>query len=61
MKAQLSQHEYPRHIEFLTELPKTQAGKINRQALRDRVRMSANAPMRTANGPCQTGEGARAC
>jgi acetyl-CoA synthetase len=37
MKAQLSQHEYPRHIEFLTELPKTPAGKINRQALRDRA------------------------
>jgi acetyl-CoA synthetase len=36
MKAQLSQHEYPRQIEFLTELPKTPAGKINRQALRDR-------------------------
>ena len=37
MKAQLSQHEYPRQIEFLTELPKTPAGKINRQALRDRA------------------------
>jgi acetyl-CoA synthetase len=48
MKAQLSQHEYPRHIEFLTELPKTPAGKINRQALRDRV-------LRTANGPRHTG------
>jgi acetyl-CoA synthetase len=36
MKAQLSQHAYPRQIEFLTELPKTPAGKINRQALRDR-------------------------
>jgi len=34
MKAQLSQHEYPRHIEFVTELPKTPAGKINRQVLR---------------------------
>jgi acetyl-CoA synthetase len=37
MKAQLSQHEYPRQIEFLTELPKTPAGKVNRQALRDRA------------------------
>lgn len=34
MKAQLSQHEYPRQIEFLDALPKTPAGKINRQALR---------------------------
>ena len=37
MKAQLSQHEYPRHIEFVGELPKTPAGKINRKALRDRA------------------------
>jgi acetyl-CoA synthetase len=35
MKAQLSQHEYPRHVEFVGELPKTPAGKINRKALRD--------------------------
>jgi acetyl-CoA synthetase len=37
IKAQLSQHEYPRQIEFVTELPKTPAGKINRQALRERA------------------------
>jgi acetyl-CoA synthetase len=37
MKRQLSQHEYPRQIEFLTELPKTPAGKVNRKALRDRA------------------------
>lgn len=37
MKAQLSKHEYPRHVEFISELPKTPAGKINRKALRDRV------------------------
>ena len=37
MKAQLSQHEYPRQIEFVTELPRTPAGKINRQALRERA------------------------
>ena len=35
MKSQLSQHEYPRQIEFVSELPKTPAGKINRKALRD--------------------------
>jgi acetyl-CoA synthetase len=34
MKTQLSQHEYPRQIEFVDALPKTLAGKINRQALR---------------------------
>lgn len=32
----LSRHEYPRQIEFVAELPKTPAGKINRKALRDR-------------------------
>jgi len=37
MKAQLSQHEYPRHVEFVGELPRTPAGKINRKALRERL------------------------
>jgi acetyl-CoA synthetase len=37
MKTQLSKHEYPRQIEFVTELPKTPAGKINRKVLRDRA------------------------
>jgi acetyl-CoA synthetase len=36
MKAQLSQHEYPRHVEFVGELPKTPAGKINRKALKEK-------------------------
>lgn len=40
MKSQLSQHEYPRHIEFVGELPKTPAGKINRKALRDSARQN---------------------
>jgi acetyl-CoA synthetase len=31
----LSQHEYPRHIEFLAELPKTPAGKVHRKKLRE--------------------------
>jgi len=37
MKRRLSQHEYPRQVEIVAELPKTPAGKINRKALRDRV------------------------
>ena len=37
MKRQLSQHEYPRQVEFVDELPKTPAGKINRKVLRDRA------------------------
>lgn len=31
----LSRHEYPRQIEFVTELPKTPAGKVNRKILRE--------------------------
>jgi acetyl-CoA synthetase len=37
VRGQLSQHEYPRGVEFVDELPKTPAGKINRKALRDRA------------------------
>src|SRR5262249_39485123 len=37
MKTQLSRHEYPRQIEFVDALPKTPAGKINRQALREKA------------------------
>lgn len=35
VRARLAQHEYPRQIEFVTELPKTPAGKVNRKILRD--------------------------
>jgi acetyl-CoA synthetase len=35
-RERLSQHEFPRHIEFVSELPKTPAGKVNRKVLRDR-------------------------
>ncbi len=31
----LSQHEFPRQIAFVADLPRTPAGKINRKALRD--------------------------
>ena len=34
-RTRLSQHEYPRHVAFVPELPKTPAGKVNRKALRD--------------------------
>ncbi len=36
VRARLSQHEYPRIVAFVPELPKTPAGKVNRKALRDR-------------------------
>jgi acetyl-CoA synthetase len=35
VRTRLSQHEYPRHVAFVPDLPKTPAGKINRKALRD--------------------------
>jgi acetyl-CoA synthetase len=40
MKERLSKHEYPRQVEFVAELPKTPAGKINRKALRELGRKS---------------------
>jgi acetyl-CoA synthetase len=34
VRSRLSHHEYPRQIEFVAELPKTPAGKVNRKMLR---------------------------
>ena len=36
VRARLSRHEYPRLVAFVSELPRTPAGKVNRKALRDR-------------------------
>jgi acetyl-CoA synthetase len=35
-REKLSQHEFPRQVEFVEALPKTPAGKVNRKILRDR-------------------------
>lgn len=35
IKERLSKHAYPRQVEFVGELPKTPAGKVNRKVLRD--------------------------
>jgi len=35
VRTQLSQHEYPRQVAFVSELPKTPAGKIHRKKLRE--------------------------
>ena len=37
VRSRLSQHEYPRAIEFVDSLPKTPAGKVNRKILRERT------------------------
>jgi acetyl-CoA synthetase len=34
-RSKLAQHEFPRLVEFVAELPKTPAGKVNRKVLRD--------------------------
>jgi acetyl-CoA synthetase len=36
VRLRLSHHEYPRLVAFVTELPKTPAGKVNRKMLRER-------------------------
>ncbi|MET0389245.1 MAG: AMP-binding protein [Polyangiales bacterium] len=40
-RERLSQHEFPRHIAFVSELPKTPAGKIHRKVLREREAAAA--------------------
>ena len=35
-RERLGRHEYPRQVEFVEELPKTPAGKVNRKVLRER-------------------------
>lgn len=44
VRRQLSQHEYPRLIDFVADLPRTPAGKINRKALRDQEAASLKQP-----------------
>ncbi len=41
VRSNLSRHEYPREIEYVADLPKTPAGKVNRKALRDAVAAAA--------------------
>ena len=41
-RERLSQHEFPRLIEFVDELPKTPAGKVHRKVLREREAAALN-------------------
>src|SRR5690606_27876619 len=41
VRARLAAHEYPRHIAFVNELPKTPAGKIHRKKLREQEARNA--------------------
>ena len=59
-RTRLSQHEYPRHVAFVAELPKTPAGKVNRKALRDAetgARRRAHACL--GERPCAARDGQR--
>ena len=42
-REKLAQHEFPRLVEFVAELPKTPAGKVHRKVLRDREAAAAAA------------------
>jgi acetyl-CoA synthetase len=42
-RERLAQHEFPRIVEFVSELPKTPAGKVNRKVLRDQEAAKAAA------------------
>jgi acetyl-CoA synthetase len=53
VRERLSQHEYPRAVEIVDDLPRTPAGKVNRQALRER-----EAARGSAAPPRSTGESA---
>lgn len=43
VRNRLSQHEYPRQVVFVAELPKTPAGKVHRKVLRDREAVAQQA------------------
>jgi acetyl-CoA synthetase len=42
-RERLSQHEFPRHVAFVSEIPKTPAGKVHRKILREREAAAAAA------------------
>ena len=48
-RERLAQHEFPRLVEFVSELPKTPAGKVHRKILRDREAAKAAAALAPAN------------
>jgi acetyl-CoA synthetase len=48
VRTRLSQHEYPRQVAFVDELPKTPAGKIHRRKLREQELANTNTTAATA-------------
>jgi acetyl-CoA synthetase len=53
-RTRLSQHEYPRHVAFVSTLPRTPAGKVNRKALRDAEAGAASETGAAASGGTET-------
>ena len=51
VRDRLSQHAYPRDIEFLDELPKNPSGKVQRFVLRERERQAASADIMAETPP----------
>lgn len=51
VKSQLAPYKYPRAIKYLSALPRTQTGKLQRYKLRDEAREEAEAARRAAAGP----------
>jgi len=49
VKQRITPYKYPRHIEFLEELPKTAAGKLLRYKLREMCRRTPRAQSQTGN------------
>lgn len=45
VRSRLSQHEYPRQVAFVAELPKTPAGKVHRKILRERELANSTAAL----------------
>lgn len=63
VRRRLSQHEYPRHVAVVAELPKTPAGKVHRKVLRERELAAAQATAASsapASAPASTDTSATA-
>lgn len=54
VRNKLSQHEYPRAVVFVSALPKTPAGKLNRKSLRDRESRHLQGPHSKDSAEAQT-------
>lgn len=61
VKKSIAPYKYPRAVEFVSELPKTQTGKINRATLRARARDTEPDPQTSETRPPQPAAPKSAC